>query len=343
MGDLVRIDGAWGEGGGQILRTALALGAITGRPLLKLENIRAKRAKPGLMRQHLTALRAAAEISGADASGARIGATSIGFRPGSVRAGDYHFAVGTAGSATLVAQTVLPALLRATAPSRLVLEGGTHNPASPPFEFLARAFLPLLRRMGVEVDARLVHRGFYPAGGGRFELDVRPPPGLAPLRLLDRGAPAAHEAEAVIAHLPDGIAARELEVVAERLGWPEARRTVLRDTTSPGPGNVLLLTLAFEAVSDVVTGFGMKGVGAESLARKAATQAERCLASPAAVGVHLADQLLLPMALAGAGAFTTLRPSRHTRTNIEVIQRFLEIPIRLEEVGRELWQIEIGA
>ncbi len=140
---LIRIDGSFGEGGGQILRTALSLSLVTGRPI-QIDNIRAGRERPGLLRQHLTAVLAAAEIGQAQVEGAVLGSTSIGFVPGPVKAGEYRFAVGSAGSGTLVFQTVLPALMLATGPSRLVIEGGTHNDAAPPFPFLERAFLPLV-------------------------------------------------------------------------------------------------------------------------------------------------------------------------------------------------------
>ena len=184
--DIITIDGARGEGGGQILRTALSLSVATGRPL-RIGNIRAKRTKPGLMRQHLTAVRAAQSVSGARVQGAELGSTALTFEPDGVRGGDYHFAVGTAGSATLVAQTVLPALMLADRPAHLVLEGGTHNPHAPPFEFLERAFLPLVRRMGVGLQARLERPGFVPAGGGRFILDVTLAGDLRLIEILDRG------------------------------------------------------------------------------------------------------------------------------------------------------------
>src|SRR5262245_8861795 len=161
------IDGSFGEGGGQILRTALGLSLVTGVPF-RIEKIRAGRQKPGLMRQHLTAVNAAAQVGQAEVIGASVGSQELTFTPGKISPGDYTFAVGTAGSATLVLQTVLPALLTAAQPSFLTLEGGTHNPHAPPFDFLARAFLPLIGRMGPSVTATLIRPGFYPAGGGQF-------------------------------------------------------------------------------------------------------------------------------------------------------------------------------
>src|SRR5262245_57066518 len=168
---ILTIDGSHGEGGGQILRSSLALSMVTGTPF-RIENIRAKRKKPGLMRQHLTAVNAARQVSSAGVDGAAIGSTELVFHPGTVRPGDYQFAVGTAGSTTLVLQTVLPALLCAGGSSRLSFEGGTHNPFAPPFDFLERAFLPLMNRMGPKVAATLERPGFYPAGGGRFTVTI---------------------------------------------------------------------------------------------------------------------------------------------------------------------------
>src|SRR5688572_17114432 len=167
------IDGSFGEGGGQILRTSLALSLITGRPF-RIEKIRANREKPGLMRQHLTAVKAAGKIGQAEVEGAFIGAKELTFAPGEVVPGDYSFAVGTAGSATLVLQTVLPALITASKPSTLRLEGGTHNPYAPPFDFLARVFLPIVNRMGPNIEATLLRPGFYPAGGGKVNFTIEP-------------------------------------------------------------------------------------------------------------------------------------------------------------------------
>jgi len=173
---MIWIDGSFGEGGGQILRTALSLSLATGIPF-RIENIRAGRKNTGLLRQHLTAVRAAAEIGSAEVEGATLGSSALTFSPGAVRAGEYRFAVGTAGSGTLVFQTILPALLRAPAPSRVIIEGGTHNEFAPPFDFLATTLLPLIRRMGARVSLTLERYGFYPAGGGRFVAVIEPCPG----------------------------------------------------------------------------------------------------------------------------------------------------------------------
>src|SRR5579883_1362869 len=183
---MIRIDGAYGEGGGQMLRSALSLSLVTGKPF-SIENIRAKRERPGLLRQHLTAVLAAAEVGGAEITGANLGSTSLTFSPGRVKAGDYRFAVGTAGSATLVLQTVLPALMLAEGASHVSIEGGTHNTAAPPFDFLDRSFLPLIGRMGPQIRLELDRYGFYPAGGGCIRATIEPTRQLAPLDLQMRG------------------------------------------------------------------------------------------------------------------------------------------------------------
>jgi RNA 3'-terminal phosphate cyclase (ATP) len=320
---MLGIDGSVGEGGGQILRTALALSLVTGTPF-RMEKIRARREKPGLLRQHLTAVNAAVAVGGAEVEGATLGSPSLAFRPGAVKAGEYHFAIGSAGSTGLVAQTVLPALLTAAAPSTLTLEGGTHNPAAPPFDFLARAFLPLIARMGPRVEAALDRPGFYPAGGGRCTFRVTPAARLAPLALLERGTIRRRRARALVARLPRQIADRELAAVRDRLGWSDAElEAVVVNGEARGPGNVLLLEVESEHVTEIVSGFGEVGVRAEVVAERAVKEARRYLAAGVPVGPHLADQLLLPLALAGGGAFRTIGLSSHSRTNLDVIRMFL--------------------
>src|SRR5271154_16708 len=183
---MIHIDGSSGEGGGQILRSSLSLSLVTGTPF-RIENIRAKRERGGLLRQHLTAVLAASEISSAQVEGATLGSKTLTFAPGMIRPGTYHFAVGTAGSGTLVLQTILPALMTASAASQLTIEGGTHNMHAPPFDFLQRTFLPIVNRLGPKITATLSRYGFYPAGGGCFSATIEPCERLAPIHLLARG------------------------------------------------------------------------------------------------------------------------------------------------------------
>jgi len=337
---MITIDGSQGEGGGQILRSALALSLVTGKPF-RIENIRARRKKPGLMRQHLTAVNAAAEVGTALVSGNTIGSREFTFAPTTLRSGEYHFAVGTAGSCTLVLQTVLPALMIAEGPSKILLEGGTHNPAAPPFDFLVGAFLPLLNRMGPSVTAVLERPGFYPAGGGRMRMKVTPVRKLVPLHLLQRGTVLNQTARATVARLPRSIAERELAVVREKLAWSEDCLNVRETPDSSGPGNVLVLTVASEFVSEIFTGFGELGVSAETVAGRTVKEVREYLASGVPVGRHLADQLLLPLALAGGGAFSTLSPTAHTLTNIEVLRLFLDLDVKVEQQDEQVWAISI--
>jgi len=331
MTDMITIDGSQGEGGGQILRTALGLSLVTGRPFM-IERIRAGRRKPGLLRQHLTAVHAACAVSRAQVEGAELGSRTLRFEPRDVRGGEYHLAVGTAGSATLVLQTILPALVTAPTPSRLVLEGGTHNPFAPPFDFLAKSFLPVLRKMGPSVDVRLERHGFYPAGGGRFTAEVTTCERLEPLDLLDRGD-VRISARAIVACLPEHIGRREVAVVRERLGLDRACCRTEEAPCSAGPGNVVMINIASEPVVEVITGFGEKGRSAEDVAGQACAEAEAYLAAQVPVGRHLADQLLVPMAMAGGGSFRTVTPTAHTRTNADVIALFLDVDTQIVAEG----------
>ena len=323
----IRIDGSQGEGGGQILRTSLSLSLVTGKPF-RIDNIRAGREKPGLLRQHLTAVLAAAEVGGAQVEGAVLGSTALTFSPGAVRPGEYRFAVGTAGSGTLVFQTILPALVLAAAPSQVTIEGGTHNHAAPPYHFLARSFLPLVERMGPRIQLRFERYGFYPAGGGRFSAGIQPVGKLAPIEIGVRGEIASRRVIAIVANLPRHIAQREAETAAGILAWTADTHVIEMTRESAGPGNVVMVEVASPDVTEIFTAFGQLGVSAEKVASGAAREACQYLASNAAAGEHLTDQLLLPMALAGAGSFTALKLNLHARTNMEVIARFL--PVRFE-------------
>ena len=326
---MIQLDGAAGEGGGQILRSALALSMITGQPF-RITRIRANRAKPGLMRQHLVAVQAAARISGATVTGAEPGSSELGFIPGRVKGGDYHFAIGTAGSCTLVLQTIVLALLYAEQPSTIRITGGTHNVMAPPVQFLQQAYLPLLARMGAEVDVELIRYGFYPAGGGELVATVKPCAQLRQMVLNERGRLVAEYADAFVAGLPPSVGTRELGCIGTAMGWEEAQLRMHRLAGEQGPGNAVLITLEHEQVTEVFAGFGAKALRAEAVAQEAIGQALEYRASDAAVGEHLADQLMLPMALAGGGSFTASTVSSHAETNAAVIARFLPVVIVFE-------------
>lgn len=337
---VITLDGSAGEGGGQILRTALALALVTGRPF-RIERIRAKRPKPGLQRQHLTAVQAAAQVGQAQVEGASLGSRQLIFVPQSAEPGEYHFDIGTAGSVTLVLQTVLPALLLARGPSQLHLTGGTHNIHAPPFDFLAKTFLPLVNRMGPKVETTLLRPGFYPAGGGQVTMTIQPAAELCPIQLLERGRILRRLARAVVSRLPLHIAEREVETARRELSWP-ADFTAVEEVGSAGPGNVLLIEIESAHLTEVFTGFGQRGVTAEKVAHGAAREARRYLDAEVPVGEHLADQLLIPLALAGRGAFRTTAPSSHTLTNLQTVQRFLDVCVTTEEIEKDVYQVTVG-
>jgi len=331
---MIRIDGSRGEGGGQMLRSALSLSLATGRAF-RIENIRAKRERSGLLRQHLTAVLAASEIGSAQVEGAILGSKTLAFIPGSVRSGTYHFAVGTAGSATLVFQTILPALMTASGRSEITIEGGTHNMQAPPFDFLEKVFLPLIRTLGPKVEVQLKRYGFYPAGGGSFFAKIEPCHTLKPMQLVNRGEITGKTASAIVANLPRNIAQRELNTVADLLNWDSQSMNIIETKNSIGPGNIVFVEIVSTGLTEVFSGFGKIGKSAESVASDACESARSYLASGAAVGEHLADQLLLPLALAGSGSFTAEKLNLHARTNIDVIAKFLpaEFEVKQENEG----------
>jgi RNA 3'-terminal phosphate cyclase (ATP) len=326
---LIEIDGSEGEGGGQILRSSLSLAICTGQPF-RIANIRANREKPGLMRQHLTAVKAAAEICAGEVDGAELGSRALTFRPGKLAAGNYSFAIGTAGSCTLVMQTILPTLLTASGESRVHITGGTHNRGSPPFDFMSRSFLPILRRMGAQVELELRSYGFFPRGGGEIHARIQSGARLASLQLTSRGALRRGYAEAYIAALPLHVAERELEVIGRTLGWNREQLQLRGLPNDVGPGNAVTITLEYENVTEVFTGFGEKGVRAEIVAEGAANEARAYLSSTAPVGMHLADQLPLAMALGDGGEFLAQSVTSHLRSNAAVIERFTARRVRID-------------
>jgi RNA 3'-terminal phosphate cyclase (ATP) len=338
---MITIDGSEGEGGGQILRTSLALSLVTGQPF-RMDRIRAKRQKPGLLRQHLTAVEAAKTVGCADVTGETMNSQVLEFRPGPVTPGNYRFAVGTAGSGTLVLQTVLPSLLTASGPSTLTLEGGTHNPLAPPFDFLARSFMQLIHRMGPTVELELRRPGFFPAGGGRFHARIEPVKRLSHLVLTERGAIQRRRAQVWLSKLSSEVAERELAVVREELRWRVEECEVEVVAHPKGPGNALVLEIESEHVTGIFTGFGDRGRPAEDVAREAIEAAKVWLEADVPVDEYLADQLLLPMALAGGGSFRTTKPSLHSTTNAAVIQRFLPVPIEFRQESDLAWSIMVG-
>lgn len=336
---VITLDGSLGEGGGQVLRTALSLSLVTGKEFC-IANIRANRKKPGLQNQHLQAVNAAAAVGQAEVEGAALNSRQLTFRPRGITHGDFHFAAGTAGSTTLILQTVLPALALAAGPSALVLEGGTHNPMAPPFDFLAKTFLPLFNRMGPTVKAKLDRYGFYPAGGGKLRVTIEPVERPERLDLLNRGNIVSCRCRALVANLPEHIGERELKVLKRKLPL-QPDRAEIEIPKSHGMGNVLLVEIESANVTEVFVGFGEKGVRAEIVADRLAKDVTRYVEADVPAGEHLADQLLLPMTLAGGGSFVTLPLSQHALTNIEVIKQFLPVEVKVAPAAENSERVEV--
>jgi RNA 3'-terminal phosphate cyclase (ATP) len=338
---MIEIDGAQGEGGGQVLRTSLSLSASLGKPM-RIKNIRQGRKKPGLMRQHLACINAMAEVCDAQVKGADIGSQIIEFIPDGIKAGDYHFAIESAGSSTLVFQTVLPVLLLTGKPSRLILEGGTHNPMAPSFDFIRYCFLPVIEQMGAEFDARIERYGFYPAGGGRWTVTITPAANYRRIE-LDSQAPLLGEcAKCMASRIPGHVLVREKRQLLKRLNWPDESIT-LETVESPGPGNIISLQMNYQNVTEIFESIGARGISAEQVADSVVDELHRYQAIGAPVGRYLADQLLLPFSQGAGGSFVTGPLSEHSRTNIAVIKQFLDLDIELMEIepGRQ-WRVMVN-
>ena len=336
MADVLIIDGSQGEGGGQILRTALSLSIVATRAF-RLVSIRTGRRNPGLLPQHLSAVRAAAAISGAVVSGDRLGSTELVFAPShSARHGSFVFDVaetaerGSAGSVTLVLQTILVPLAWAADASTLVLRGGTHVEWSPPFDHLVSSYFPILRRMGFRVDAALNRWGWYPVGGG--EVACRIAAGAADrdaswpnaIELLQRGSLRRIVGRAVAANLPAHIPQRMTDRARASLGDLHVPVDILpQQVTAACPGAGIFLVAEYEEMTVSFSALGRLGKLSEAVADEAVSALREHHDSGAAVELHLADQLLLPLALAnGASAFTAPRPTGHLTTNARTIGQF---------------------
>ncbi|TDF37220.1 RNA 3'-terminal phosphate cyclase [Alteromonadaceae bacterium M269] len=343
----VRIDGSMGEGGGQVLRTALTL-ALLKQVKVEVFNIRAKRNKPGLLRQHLTCVRAARDICDGLIDGDELGSQRIVLTPNKVKAGDYHFVIGTAGSTSLVCQTVLLPLALAGGQSKVTFEGGTHNGMSPSVTFLQEAFLPLLEKMGVKTRVEVDALGFYPAGGGKWSLHIDPCESLKPLDIDElKGSQTSEHGlledrlsvTAMISHLPVNIAQRETETVAKRLKL-KSDIGKIREVSTPGPGNSLIISYRQNGFSNVFEVVGEVSISAERVAKRAAGRLLKLFNDDVIVDDYLADQLMLPMAVAGGGSYTTTKPSLHSSTNAEVIKLFGIHGLKIEQVNK-VWRFSL--
>jgi RNA 3'-terminal phosphate cyclase (ATP) len=332
----VAIDASQGEGGGQVLRTALALSVALGRPVT-LGHVRARRPRPGLQPQHLAVVRALAAISDARVEGDALDSTEVTFVPRTLRGGAYDFDIGairgSAGSVSLLFQALLLPLSRAARPSRLRLRGGTHVPWSPPVPYLGTVFLPALARVGVWADLTLRRWGWYPAGGGEVEASITPGRSWRSLRWERPGAPVL-EGVSAVSRLPRSIAERQQARALERLAAAgrSAAITLVEDASALGPGTLLMLTAAGESARAGFSALGRRGVRAEAVADEAVDPLLAYLAAGAAVDDHLADQLVPFLALADApSAFTCPRLSSHLRTVAWVVERMLPVRVTLDE------------
>ncbi len=326
---MVHIDGSFGEGGGQVIRTSVSLSAITGLPV-EIVNVRAGRAKPGLQPQHLTAVKAAAELCGAELEGAGVGSTRFSFTPKhEVRAGEYKFNIGTAGSAPLVAQTILIPLALTGLPSSVSILGGTHNPMAPTSDYLERVYAPALMEMGVSVRISSPRAGFYPAGGGRVEFEVTGGSELFPVRRVERGALRKLEAIITTSGLPDSVFNRARVLLEERC---DGVRILREEKESNGPGAAVVIVADHESGSAGFAGLGARGKTMEKVAEEALDQYRLWRRSGAAVDEHLADQLVLPALFAsGESSWTTPVATEHLRTVLWVASQFVEIVFEVGE------------
>jgi RNA 3'-terminal phosphate cyclase (ATP) len=336
--ETIFIDGSSGEGGGQILRTSLALSCITGKSL-HLENIRAARRNPGLAKQHLASVNAAARICSAKCHSDVIGSRTLDFQPGHIQAGDFHFDISSAGSATLVIQTILPVLFLADKPSTVTVTGGTHNPWAPPYDFLCENFLPAIAAAGFHGNCKLIKHGFFPAGGGKITFNVEPWQ-KNQNQIINLCEPIKNPqiyARIYIAKLPLHISQRQEKLLLQsKLNFQNIEH--IEVTESAGPGNCVEICLCDFSRTIIFTAFGMKGKPSEEVVGEVVKLSTDFLGSGAAIDRFLADQLLLYMTIAKAGCFTTNELSSHLKTNIEIIKKFLQIKFNIDQ-QRKIYRI----
>ena len=334
---MLDIDGTRGEGGGQILRSSLTLSLLTGRPF-RITRIRGGRRKPGLLRQHLAAVRLAAAVGDAAVAGDTLGSQTLTFAPRTLVAGAFTGAVGSAGSAMLVLQTVLPALLRAAGESTVTVDGGTHNPWAPCYEFVRHAWSPAVTDLGARVELTLHRHGFFPAGGGRVSATVQPTANLGRLVRVERGAETRVFGAAVVSGHSARIAHLQRKVLVDALGR-DISVDVVAVPEPRGPGNTVWMAVESEGGTQVFAEAGQRRRSPEDTARRVAGRLQSWRACGAPVGPHLADQLVLLLSLGGGGRFLTGPLTPHTRTNLDVVARFCDRPPRAVQVSAGLWEI----
>jgi RNA 3'-terminal phosphate cyclase (ATP) len=340
---MLELDGSFGEGGGQILRTSLALSLLTGQAF-HLRNVRARRSKPGLRPQHLMSVRAAAAISQAQVRGASLGSSDLVFDPGQVQPGKYHFAIGTAGATSLVLHTVyLPLAWRATGPSEVIFSGGTHVNKSPCFHFLESTWGPYMELLDLRIGLRMRRPGFYPRGGGVVEAHIGPCARLNGLCLPTCGQVTRAAVMSAVAGLPHQIAERQARQAMNRLRQRRIPTDVQLETWDDGPGTVLTITLDTTPVPTLFCGLGARGKPAERVADEALDETFAYLDTVTfAVDAHSADQLVLPLAVAeGPSMFRVAQITPHLLTNLAVIRQFVDRDIACEGSEGEAGTVRI--
>jgi RNA 3'-terminal phosphate cyclase (ATP) len=333
---MIEIDGGYGEGGGQIVRTALGLSCLFQKPF-RMFNIRKNRKKPGLMPQHLTCVKAAQSISGAEVNGDYQNSTELLFSPGRVQGGNFSFDIGTAGSTSLVMQTVIPGLLFSGQKATVKVTGGTHVPFSPSFPYLAGIFGRFLEMIGIRILFSIDSYGFYPKGGGRIRAEIFPSEKVTPLRKTERGQLLGFSGFSGVGNLPAGIAERQRNsflsrVLAQTIEKKRFERIELVEVMTPGTGTFIDVTAVFEHSVAGFTALGARGKRAEAVGEEAAAEFIRYYGSEGALDHHIADQIVLYLALCSAESlFTTAAITSHLTTNLWVIGLFHQIHYLLEE------------
>ena len=340
----ILLDGSQGEGGGQILRAALGLSAVTGKPFTMVK-IRAGRKRPGLMRQHLAGVKAVATLTDARMpERVGLGSTSLDFEPRTLRGGEETFLIGSAGSTTLLFQTVLPILLKATESCRFSFVGGTHVPFAPCFEYVAEILVPTLRALGANLSVSLDRVGFFPAGGGLFEASSSPSE-LSPVHWTGPATKDEITAEVLVTpSIHSSVAEREQRKVASEFNLDRSEVWMRHVELTACPGNAVLVRAAGRGGSPgtLTASYGDHGKRAERVASEAIWPMKRYLESPANIDEFLADQLLVPLALAGGGSFTTTALTPHFYSQVEVISQFLpDIEIQTERLDRLAWKVVV--
>ena len=342
----VTIDGSHGEGGGQILRTSLSLSALTGRPV-EIVKIRAGRSRPGLQAQHLASVKAAAALCAASLEGAEIGSVRLRFAPQAApTAGVYHFAIGTAGATALVMQTVLTPLAFADGASRVAVTGGTHVSFAPTADYLERVYLPTLARHSLAASMESPCAGFFPKGGGMVQAEVAGGGVSNPITMTERGALLSLTALVVTSGLPETVAERGIAAVRQALPrLPVTLAVEVREVPSIGAGAAVLLVAESEGGLAGFSAVGERGKRMETVAEEACGDFQAWWETGAACEEHLADQLVLPMALtAGESRWTTSRVTEHLRTVLWVVPQFLPVEAAFAEKadGSGLVTLRVG-